>query len=74
MRELNWFDHTFVYITSDGHVFFKIRSDYSVTCALDMTYFPFDTQTCNIAVATQELSIDDVSLTKGTLFVKKTTL
>ena len=66
VRELNWFQHIYVFVNSSGLIYYKIRSDYSVTCGLDMTYFPFDTQTCNIDVATQELSSYDANLTKGT--------
>ena len=66
VRELNWFQHIYVFVNSSGLIYYKIRSDYSVTCGLDMTYFPFDIQTCNIDVATQELSSYDANLTKGT--------
>ena len=66
VRELNWFEHIYVFVNSSGLIYYKIRSDYSVTCGLDMTYFPFDTQTCNIDVATQELSSYDANLTRGT--------
>ena len=65
MREVIWYENVYVYVNSSGHVHWKIRSDYSVTCGLDMTYFPFDTQTCNIDVATQELSTFDANLTNG---------
>ena len=65
MREVIWYQNVYVYVNSSGHVYWKIRSDYSVTCGLDMTYFPFDTQTCSIDVATQELSTFDANLTNG---------
>ena len=65
VREVIWYENVYVYVNSSGHVYWKIRSDYSVTCGLDMTYFPFDTQICNIDVATQELSTFDANLTNG---------
>ncbi len=60
-----WFEHANVYISSPGLVFFKIRSDFSVTCSMDMQMFPFDTQICSIEVTLQEHGGYQVNLTNG---------
>ena len=62
---MTWFDKVNVFISFEGAVYFKVRADFSVTCSLDMTYFPFDAQTCNIDAATQEFSEYQVSMHSG---------
>ncbi len=64
-RERIWFERANVHVFSSGLVYFKIRSDFTTTCSLNMQMFPFDTQTCSIDVSLQEYGTYQVNFTNG---------
>ncbi len=52
-------------IKPDGLVAWLVRSDFLITCALDMTHFPMDQQLCSMNVSLQTYQSMLVNLTNG---------
>ncbi len=50
---------------ADGLVAWMVRSDFLVSCSLDMTYFPMDQQSCSIDVSLQTHTSFLVNFTNG---------
>ncbi|KAH3788006.1 hypothetical protein DPMN_166134 [Dreissena polymorpha] len=57
----------FIYltITNDGQITWRPYQVFKSTCTLDMTYFPFDTQTCDIQLATWSSTKDQINIQPG---------
>ncbi len=66
-REVDWFNKVNVFVLFNGKVHFKIRSDFTTVCSLQMSFFPFDKQRCNLDAGVQEFSSYQVNLTNGNL-------
>ena len=62
VRKDIWFKHTNINVFHDGKVVWSIRSKFSTTCGLDMTYFPYDLQHCPITVGLQAYTEKSVNL------------
>ena len=56
------YDENVVYIDSTGLVNWKPSEVIKTGCDIDVTYYPFDTQTCNIIVSTWMSTIDDIDI------------
>ena len=67
-RGNDWLDHVLVEVRSDGthnEMIFFLRTDFLTTCSLEMTYFPFDTQECDIDIGLHMQSTRTANLTLG---------
>ena len=66
--KLNELGNSFIntYITWTGEVEWLPFEAFQTKCAIDITYFPFDRQTCNIIFGVWASSIAEVNVTKGT--------
>ncbi|RUS71652.1 hypothetical protein EGW08_020592, partial [Elysia chlorotica] len=60
-RELGY-DQNLVYIESSGLVNWKPSQVVKTGCDIDVTYYPFDTQTCNIIVSTWMSKSTDIDI------------
>ncbi|KAL4222160.1 extracellular ligand-gated ion channel [Mactra antiquata] len=49
-------------VFEDGSVFWTLGAVISVTCSVDVTYFPFDTQTCTMTFTTMDFNVDELAL------------
>ncbi|CAC5389555.1 CHRNA3 [Mytilus coruscus] len=56
-------DDTTVRIQYDGEVRWELAAVLSTSCDMDVTYFPYDSQTCDIEVASWGFHTDAVKLT-----------
>ncbi len=63
VRNKEWVDNVHVSVNSQGTVYYIIRSEFKVTCGLDLTSFPGDTQVCPIFLTLQSYWVDKVNLT-----------
>uniref|UniRef100_A0A669DM13 Acetylcholine receptor subunit epsilon n=1 Tax=Oreochromis niloticus TaxID=8128 RepID=A0A669DM13_ORENI len=52
-----------VLISSDGGIYWLPPAIYRSTCAIEITYFPFDYQNCTLAFRSQTYSANEVDLT-----------
>ena len=59
-------DFYFVYVTSDGYVSWYPYMVFESKCDIDVTYYPFDKQTCNIVFKTWSYLRWEVNLTVHT--------
>ena len=64
-RKINWIQYMMAMVFPNGRVIFIIRSDFQTTCSLDMTSFPFDSQTCYVDICLQMYPANNVNLTTG---------
>ena len=64
-RKINWIQYMMAMVFPTGRVIFIIRSDFQTTCSLDMTSFPFDSQTCYVDICLQMYPASSVNLTTG---------
>ena len=64
-RKINWIQYMMAMVFPNGRVIFIIRSDFQTTCSLDMTSFPFDSQTCYVDMCLQMYPANNVNLTTG---------
>ncbi|KAL4231170.1 hypothetical protein ACF0H5_008752 [Mactra antiquata] len=57
----------FMYLTisNDGNITWEPYQVFESTCNLDMTYFPFDSQTCDIQLATWSSTRDMIQIVPG---------
>ena len=60
-RQLGY-DENVVYIDATGLVNWKPSQVIKTGCDIDVTYYPFDTQTCNIIVSTWMSTIADIDI------------
>ena len=64
-RKINWIQYMMAMVFPNGRVIFIIRSDFQTTCSLNMTSFPFDSQTCYVDMCLQMYPTNNVNLTTG---------
>ena len=64
-RKINWIQYMMAMVFPNGRVIFIIRSDFQTTCSLNMTSFPFDSQTCYVDMCLQMYPANNVNLTTG---------
>ena len=65
VRKINWVQNMMAIVFPTGRVVFIIKSDFHTTCSLDMTQFPFDSQTCYLDICLQMYPQISVNLTTG---------
>ncbi|KAK3796713.1 hypothetical protein RRG08_037478 [Elysia crispata] len=56
------YDENVVYVDTSGLVNWKPSQVIKTGCDIDVTYYPFDTQTCNIIVSTWMSTSDDIDI------------
>ncbi|KAL3868190.1 hypothetical protein ACJMK2_041042 [Sinanodonta woodiana] len=55
----------FIRVYSDGTVFWSPIGIFESTCGIDITYFPFDIQTCNLIFTAWSFLIQQINVTEG---------
>ena len=73
---ITFYDITFtrdfrVEINSNGRILWTFGGNFATSCTLDMTYYPFDKQTCNMIIGNWAYTNDSVRLTSLTTQVTK---
>ncbi|XP_069131040.1 neuronal acetylcholine receptor subunit alpha-6-like [Argopecten irradians] len=58
-------DFVLINIKSDGSIFWEPYEVFETKCAMDVEYFPFDSQTCNISVGVWTSDIDQIFVRTG---------
>ncbi|GFN81781.1 neuronal acetylcholine receptor subunit alpha-7 [Plakobranchus ocellatus] len=61
-RDLQEYDHSPLTLSWDGSAQWLPGAMFSLSCTMDMTYFPFDRQTCELSVFAKEY-VTDVTFT-----------
>ena len=56
------YDENLVHICHPGVVLWPVGEIQSVGCEIDITYYPFDTQTCVVIYGLTNMNTDDVNL------------
>ena len=49
-------------ITRHGEVEWKLPRIFTTFCNVDVTYYPFDTQTCVVEITSWAYTLDEISL------------
>ncbi|XP_076467613.1 neuronal acetylcholine receptor subunit beta-4-like [Babylonia areolata] len=60
------FDQNYLYVTYSGRIRWIVGGVYQTSCSIDVTFYPFDTQTCHIVFTTLVSSRYEISLVPGT--------
>lgn len=55
----------YVVVTNDGNITWEPFQVFESTCTLDMRYFPFDTHTCNLELATWSSTSEMIQILPG---------
>ena len=55
-------------VTSDGRVVWSVKTVIETSCRINLQYFPWDKQTCNISVGTWKYSVNEISADTAEVF------
>ena len=62
MVDYTWKKILYVTVDYTGEIFWIPAGEFITTCSLDLTYFPYDHQTCHITWCTLQSNIQQISL------------
>ena len=62
MVDYAWKKILYVTVDHTGEIFWIPAGEFITTCSLDLTYFPYDHQTCHITWCTLQSNMQQISL------------